>query len=146
MRIEIRPSLPLDTDALVEIWARSVRRTHDFLSEADFDEIHRKLGSVYLPEVNELYVATDDGRPVGFIGMTGRHVEMLFVDPTAMGTGVGRQLLDHVAGRGPLTVDVSEQNPGAVGFYRHYGFVQTGRSPTDPEGRPYPLLHMAMPE
>lgn len=41
---------------------------------------------------------------------------------------------------------MNEQNPQAVGFYLHYGFVQTGRSPLDGEGRPFPLLHMALPD
>jgi putative acetyltransferase len=39
---------------------------------------------------------------------------------------------------------VNEQNPEAVGFYLHYGFAQTGRSPLDGEGRPFPLLHMSL--
>jgi len=39
-------------------------------------------------------------------------------------------------------VDVNEQNDQAVGFYRKMGFTETGRSPTDDDGRPYPLLHM----
>lgn len=48
------------------------------------------------------------------------------------------------ASRQALSVDVNEQNPQAVGFYLHYGFVQTGRSPLDGEGRPFPLLHMSL--
>ncbi|MFU6774762.1 GNAT family N-acetyltransferase, partial [Pseudomonas aeruginosa] len=43
-----------------------------------------------------------------------------------------------------LSVDVNEQNPQACGFYRHYGFRQTGRSATDSAGRPFPLLHMSL--
>ena len=42
----------------------------------------------------------------------------------------------------PATVDVNEQNHGAVGFYRHIGFEVTGRSDLDDQGRPYPLLHL----
>ncbi|AKU91969.1 acetyltransferase [Vulgatibacter incomptus] len=144
MQITIRPFHAADTEALVEIWRRAVLETHDFLAKADFDDIHEKLGSVYLPAVN-VHVACADGRPVGFIGMGGRHVEMLFVDPAVMGSGIGRRLLNHVAGDRPLTVDVNEQNPKAVGFYLRYGILQTGRSETDGQGRPYPLLHLAMP-
>jgi putative acetyltransferase len=44
-----------------------------------------------------------------------------------------------------MSVDVNEQNPQATAFYQHYGFVQTGRSPLDGEGRPLPLLHMNLP-
>jgi putative acetyltransferase len=42
-----------------------------------------------------------------------------------------------------LRVDVNEGNPGALAFYRRLGFTQTGRSPLDGAGRPYPLLHLA---
>ena len=38
-------------------------------------------------------------------------------------------------------LDVNEQNPGAVEFYRRRGFEQVGRSPVDSDGRPFPLLH-----
>lgn len=142
MRITIRPSVATDTETLVEIWRLSVRHTHDFLAKEDFEEIHRKLGTVYLPSVR-VSVACADDRPVGFIGMSGRHVEMLFVAPSFMGRGLGRALLEHVEGAGPLTVDVNEQNTKAVEFYLHYGFVRRGRSEMDGDGRPYPLLHLA---
>jgi len=145
MPFDIRPFRNDDTEALVEIWRRSVRATHDFLKEEDFRDIEQKLATVYFPNV-EIYVAcSGDDRPVGFIGMNGRHIEMLFLDPLVMGLGMGRKLLEHVmAGDGPLTVDVNAQNPKAVGFYVHCGFVPTGRSETDSEGRAYPLLHLAM--
>ena len=42
-------------------------------------------------------------------------------------------------------VDVNEQNPDAVGFYKHVGFEVTSRSPLDGMGKPFPILHMALP-
>ena len=39
-------------------------------------------------------------------------------------------------------VTVNEQNPQAVGFYRHMGFSVFGRTDTDDQGAPYPLLYM----
>jgi putative acetyltransferase len=47
--------------------------------------------------------------------------------------------------RGELTVDVNEQNTGAVAFYEACGFVVEGRSALDESGRAYPLLHMRLP-
>ena len=46
--------------------------------------------------------------------------------------------------RGIRHVDVNEQNPQALGFYRHLGFEQVGRSPLDGQGRPFPLLHLRL--
>jgi putative acetyltransferase len=39
-------------------------------------------------------------------------------------------------------VDASEQAANALPFYEARGFVRTGRSETDPDGRPYPLVHL----
>ena len=44
--------------------------------------------------------------------------------------------------KGALSVDVNEQNPQALAFYLQCGFVQVGRSPLDPAGRPFPILHL----
>ena len=41
-----------------------------------------------------------------------------------------------------IGVDVNEQNPEAVAFYRRLGFEVEGRSALDSAGRPFPLLHM----
>ena len=97
----------------------------------------------YLPDA-ELWVAVDQqDRPLGFMGMSQAHIDTLFIHPEHRGKGIGRMLLDHARQRaGVLTVDVNEQNEQAVGFYRRMGFVETGRSARDDEGRPYPLLHM----
>lgn len=139
----IRLSTASDTAALADIWRASVRATHDFLSEADFREIDTLVAEHYLP-ATRVWVALDEAsRACGFLGLSGAHVDALFIDPASRGHGVGRRLLDHAqALAGPLSVDVNEQNLQAVGFYRHLGFETTGRSPHDDAGRPYPLLHM----
>ncbi|MCC2974935.1 acetyltransferase [Massilia sp. IC2-476] len=139
----IRLSTPDDSVALAAIWRASVRATHDFLSDSDFREIDTLVSEHYLP-ATPVWVALDaQGQPSGFMGLTGAHVDALFIDPACRGQGVGRRLLAHaMALHGRLTVDVNEQNAQAVGFYRHLGFTVTGRSPTDDAGRPYPLLHM----
>lgn len=95
----------------------------------------------------ELWVYLNkDLEPVGFMGLDGSKIEMLFVDPQHHGQGAGTQLIRHaesLKGHG-LTVDVNEQNAGAHAFYKKYGFVQTGRSEVDGSGKPYPLIHMEL--
>jgi len=143
----IRQAIAADHPRLLDIWLRAVRATHHFLQASDIDALLPQLRDVYLHAV-ELWLAVDtEDQPLGFIGLNQHHVEMLFVDPDRRGQGIGRALLDFCRNpRGTLSVDVNEQNPQAVGFYLHYGFVQTGRSPLDGEGRPFPLLHMALPD
>lgn len=142
----IRQATNADHPHLLNIWLRSVRATHHFLQESDIEALLPQLRDSYLPAV-ELWVAVDaEDCPLGFIGLNDNHVEMLFIEPDLRGKGIGRALLDHArSSRRLLSVDVNEQNPEAVGFYLHYGFVQTGRSPLDGEGRPFPLLHLSLP-
>lgn len=142
----IRQATNADHPQLLDIWLRSVRATHHFLKDSDIEALLPQLRDIYLPAV-ELWVAVDaEDSPLGFIGLNEHHVEMLFIEPDLRGKGIGRALLDHVrSSRSQMSVDVNEQNPEAVGFYLHYGFVQTGRSPLDGEGRPFPLLHLSLP-
>jgi len=138
-----RPAAENDFQALTEIWFRAVKATHLFLTEEQLEGYRARLPVEFLPNVPELLVAEVDERPVGFIGMSGTEIDMLFVDPARHGQGIGRQLVDLAAdGRTGLTVDVNEQNPSGHGFYLHLGFRETGRSATDPDGNPFPLIHL----
>lgn len=59
------------------------------------------------------------------------------------GKGVGKQLLQYgIENYGIQELTVNEQNPQAVGFYRHMGFKMYKRTDYDEEGNPYPLLYM----
>lgn len=70
-------------------------------------------------------------------------VDMLFVDPIFHRRGIGRALLDFTRRDYPcIFLDVNEQNSAGAKFYAHYGFTVIGRSETDGQGRPYPLLHL----
>jgi putative acetyltransferase len=144
MTVAIRPGRAEDHARLLDLWLRAVRATHHFLSEADIQVFVPLLRDQYFGMV-ELWVAAGaDDAPAGFMGLDGSKVEMLFVDPDRHGLGTGRALLAHAAAlKGALTLDVNEQNPGAVAFYRRCGFRETGRSPVDGMGMPFPLIHMA---
>jgi putative acetyltransferase len=82
------------------------------------------------------------------MAMDGPKVEALFLDPSGMGQGGGRKLLALARRKTdamtPLLVDVNENNPAALAFYLRMGFRQTGRSPLDGAGRPFPLLHLEL--
>ena len=72
-------------------------------------------------------------------------MDALFIDPAYRGRGVGRRRVEHALMLSPiLTTDVNEQNGQAVGFYQRLGFVETGRSATDGQGRPYPVVHLCI--
>ncbi|WP_235896836.1 GNAT family N-acetyltransferase [Yersinia thracica] len=72
---------------------------------------------------------------------------MLFIDPIYHSKGFGKMLLAHAQPlKGELSVDVNEQNPAALAFYLKCGFVKTGRSEQDGEGKVFPLLHLVQVE
>jgi len=93
--LTIRPCLGVvEYPALTAIWRSAVNATHDFLTTADRDEIEGKLQSEYFPAV-VLSVAERDGRQVGSSGVLDGTLEMLFVDATQRGGGIGTALLNH---------------------------------------------------
>ncbi len=145
--IELVPSdnrTPELVAQLTEVWERSVRATHAFLTEDGIAEI-KPLVPRAIRGVEALVVTTEGGVPVGFMGAEAGRLEMLFLDPAARGRGLGRHLLAHGIEHLRITeLTVNEQNPEAVGFYEHMGFAAYRRTELDEEGRPYPLLYMRL--
>ena len=130
---------------LYNIWEASVKATHSFLSKKEIQKI-----AAYVPkslqEVPHLIVAANaKGMPSGFMGITDRKIEMLFLAPQERGKGLGKRLIQY--GVDHYSVDevaVNEQNPQALGFYQHMGFQIDRRSDFDEQGNPYPLLHLKL--
>ncbi len=90
-----------------------------------------------------MFIKTKNEEIVGFIGVSGSMLEMLFVDAAFRRRGIGRKLLHYVVDKlNVCKLDVNEQNNQAIGIYTHMGFKIMGRSPLDNEGNPYPLLHL----
>ena len=139
----IYPAQESDFAAITTVWEASVRATHHFLQDADIRALRPLVREQYLPMV-ELRVYRDEQQNiVGFLGVAENRLEMLFVAPQVFGLGIGKQLLRFAIEQMNVTeLDVNEQNPQALGFYQHQGFVITGRSPLDGQGNPFPLLHL----
>ena len=88
---------------------------------------------------------SDDGRPLGFMGVSGSRLEMLFVMSAERGKGIGKTLLAYGMDRlGVNELTVNEQNPDAMGFYRHFGFRTYRRTDCDEQGAPFPLSCMRL--
>lgn len=141
--MQLRKGRPGDVPRALEIWRAAVDATHGFLTPADRAEIDAMVANDFLPNV-DLWLAVDDAdRALGFLVMDGDMIDALFVDPAVHGRGIGTALLDHALTLAPAAiVDASEQASNALPFYESRGFVRTGRSETDPQGRPYPLVHL----
>lgn len=130
---------------LVDLWEASVRATHHFLTNSDIAYFRPLILNEFLDAVELRVFRTDDHKIAAFIGVANGNIEMLFVDPQHFGQGLGKTLLLYAIQKMDADrVDVNEQNPRAVDFYRKNGFEVVGRSEQDSMGKPFPLLHMAL--
>ena len=80
-----------------------------------------------------------------FMGVHDFKIEMLFVSNESRGNGIGKRLVEYaIEVLNVNYVDVNEQNPQAVGFYKHMGFEIFKKSNFDEQGNPFPILHMKL--
>jgi putative acetyltransferase len=144
--MHIRRAIPTDREVLFDIWLRSVRATHSFVSEEDIQSFIPLVRGYLSSDEPEFWVLCNDSDTImGFMGMSGSKMDALFFAPEFQRCGGGRMLVRHAQDlHGELTVDVNEQNTAACRFYASCGFVVEGRSAVDDNGRPYPLLHMRL--
>ncbi|WP_076409955.1 GNAT family N-acetyltransferase [Shewanella sp. UCD-KL12] len=130
---------------LLAVWEASVRCSHDFLCDSEINRLKPLILEHYFDAVDLRCIEDKSGSVLGFCGVADGNVEMLFVEPNSMGLGAGKALITYAIKHQAATkVDVNEQNPKALAFYLHMGFSVIGRSPLDSQGKPYPLLHMAL--
>lgn len=138
----IRKANTADYPRIMEIWESSVKATHDFLAESDFELFKKLIPEEFLPQL-EVFVIYENDYISAFFSVSDDNLEMLFVDANARGQGIGKIAVDYIITKLKVfKVDVNEQNEQAVGFYKKQGYHQIGRSELDGMGKPYPLLHL----
>jgi putative acetyltransferase len=130
---------------MLDVWENSVRATHDFITEEDIEFFKPIIIEQAFPAVTLKCVKNTSGSILGFMGVHESKIEMLFILNEVRGQGIGKLLLQYAIENLTTTkVDVNEQNPLAVGFYKHMGFKVVSRSPIDDMGKPFPILHMTL--
>ena len=113
-----------DLDAVMQIWLHGNLDAHPFIP-ASFWTDHFEAVRDMLPQA-ELYVhESEDTRQIdGFIGLTGNHIEGIFVAKAARSKGVGKALLEYAKSRKPsLTLSVYQKNQRALAFYQREQFT-----------------------
>lgn len=130
-------------DSLIDVWERSVRATHTFLKREDIDFYKSLVVTIDFNQVQVYCAMADDDELIGFVGVSERKVEMLFLHPSYIGQGIGKALLEYAIDKlGANEVDVNEGNRHAVEFYQSFGFEVYDRLEKDSEGKDYPILKM----
>ena len=84
---EISHRTPALLEQLLEIWERSVRATHTFLSEAEILRIREYVPCALSQPPCLVTPELTPCRPVAFMGLDRENLEMLFVAPEARGQG-----------------------------------------------------------
>ena len=132
---------------LIAVWEASVRATHLFLSDSEILSIKEYVPQA-LKSVDKLIITeNDEAKPIAFMGIENKTLEMLFITPSERGHGLGKLLLQYgISNYKVNRLTVNEQNPQAKGFYEHMGFHVYKRTDYDEQGNPYPLLYMRLPE
>lgn len=136
MDVLIRPARAAEAELLTDLALRS--KAHwgydDRFMAACRDELTIAAHDL---ERRRTVVADRDGRVLGFATLEGQPptgvLGMMFVDPSAIGQGVGRLLFEHTLGEArklgftQLTIDA---DPNADPFYRAMGAVSVGSVPS----------------
>jgi GNAT superfamily N-acetyltransferase len=151
----IRPARPEEHAALEELALRS--KAHWGYDEA-FMATCRAERLLAVPADGETWVAEDEAGPLGFYTLTVPspadreagviELYLFFLDPRAIGKGLGRGLFAHAAenarGQGFRLLNI-ESDPNAMGFYEAMGaeWVSEAASPAVP-GRRVPVLHYGL--
>ena len=127
---------------MLGIWESSVRASHHFLTERDILRLMPQAEEA-LRQIETLWMVKDVRRPIGFMGVQERKIEMLFLHPDYFRKGIGRMLVQKAFDEQDVQyVDVNEQNPSAVKFYERMGFRVFCRDSIDDQGNPFPILRM----
>lgn len=94
----------------------------DFTTEHTSEEDTSHFTEVV--ETQEVHVAKDGGKVVGYIAFTDGEVSKLYLDPSVQGQGLGKTLLDIAKAKNDvLSLWTYQINKNAQRFYEKQGFV-----------------------
>jgi len=149
--IDIRPAKQTELDALTAICHRSKAHwgyDRDFMKKCR-DALTVRPEQV---EAGDVLVAELDGVAAAVAAIApdqdGYEIDQFFVDPPAMGRGVGvhlfRAVLAHAKQHGIATLSILS-DPNAEAFYEKMGAQKIGSAPSDSiPGRTLPLLRITI--
>ncbi|MCX4026883.1 GNAT family N-acetyltransferase [Endozoicomonas sp. SM1973] len=119
----IRPFMPADMNAVLNIWLEASIQAHDFVNS---DFWHSKLNlmqEVYIPS-SETYVYEDAEGIKGFFSLYNNTLAAIFVNPSDQGSGIGQQLLLKAKSlRNKLDLTVYRDNKKSIKFYQQNDFT-----------------------
>ena len=132
MQLTLKPATTADLP-LLQLWRKdpAVRAMSRLQHEFDAEATRRWV----FEGGRRLYLAWDDGRPLGFVSLEqrrqGPECEVsIAVAPEMRGLGMGSKILamaDKVASGAPLVAQVRIENIASLATFRVVGYVETSR-------------------
>jgi putative acetyltransferase len=131
--VEIREAGPADLGAIRAMLLEYADWLKVDLCFQGFTRELAELPGDYAPPRGALYIAHQNGEPIGMVALRGRddgraEMKRLYVRPAGRGLGLGRQLIEHViaAARGrhytAIVLDTLPVMQSAQQLYEEFGF------------------------
>jgi hypothetical protein len=79
--LQIRRARAAESATLLALWERSVRATHDFLTESDIVALRPLTQHALADDALDLWVLTEGDVPIAFMGLVGNDIAALFFEP-----------------------------------------------------------------
>ena len=110
-----------DIEDVMQLWLQTNLKTHSFIPEHywhdNFNEVKSALSEA------EIYVADQNKKIVGFIGLVNNYIAGIFVSEHMQLHGIGKQLLNTAKERYiALQLHVYKKNLKAIEFYQKQNF------------------------
>lgn len=118
----IRSLQKADINRVADIWLDTNNlKAHSFIS-AQYWESNYELVKEMLSQA-EVYVYEDGQKIQGFIGLSDKYIEGIFVSEKMQSQGIGKLLLNYIKDRKDvLHLNVYQKNIRAIHFYQREGF------------------------
>lgn len=117
----IRSLQKADINRVADIWLDTNLKAHSFIS-AQYWESNYELVKEMLSQA-EVYVYEDGQKIQGFIGLSDKYIEGIFVSEKMQSQGIGKLLLNYIMDRKDvLHLNVYQKNIRAIHFYQREGF------------------------
>ena len=117
----IRSLQKADINRVADIWLDTNLKAHSFIStqywESNYELVKEMLSQA------EVYVYEDGQKIQGFIGLSDKYIEGIFVSEKMQSQGIGKLLLNYIKDRKDvLHLNVYQKNIRAIHFYQREGF------------------------
>lgn len=123
----VRRAAEVDVEAIAAMAERSYRTAFEGILEQSVLATRNAafFEARFRDAMSRMCVAVEGPQVLGFTLVTDSHIDMIFVDPAAVGTGAGSALLAQAEAEGARSLECFRDNFSARRFYERRGWRMT---------------------